>query len=80
MFSNEAEIDTQHHYKSLKKQVVENIMKFMKTFFSDVKTMVLEGFVVCMRERRGINKNIKNESKIHPKIDVKTMLKKVMPK
>ena len=45
-----------------------------------VKTMVLEGFAGWVCERKRYQTNIKNESKTHSKIDVKTMLKKVMPK
>ena len=50
-----------------------NSLKFI------AKTIVVEGFAGCVRERKGYQRNIKNESKIHPEIDVKTMLKKVMP-
>ena len=41
-----------------------------------VKNMcVYEGLQGCVRERKGINKNINNDTKIYPKIDDKSMHK-----
>ena len=41
-----------------------------------VKTKVFEGFEGCVRERERYQKNIKNETKKHHKIDKKIMLEK----
>ena len=44
-----------------------------------VQMMVFEGVAGRVPERKRYQTNIKNEGKIHPGIDVKTMLNKVMP-
>ena len=41
--------------------------------------MVVEGFVVCVCERKRYQTNVKHVIQIKYKIDVKTMLNKMMP-
>ena len=47
----------------------------VKTLKFIVKTNVFDGLEGCMCERERYQKNIKNETKIHPKIDDKSIQK-----
>ena len=41
----------------------------VKSFKLIVETNLFEGLARCVRERKGINKNIKHDTKIYPQID-----------
>ena len=58
------------------------IMFFLngRIFEIHLKHIVVEGVAGCVRRRKRYQQNIKNESKHRYKIDVKTILKQVMPK
>ena len=94
-FKNEGKIDTQTHQKSMRKLVTKKIRKLIKNHVSlngrmvkslkfIVKTSVLDGSEGCMYERQRYQKNIKNDTQIHPKIDEQSIqnscLKKGYPK
>ena len=81
IFKHEAEIDVRNHQQSVPKQAAKQIMEIMKIMFFwcvktckfIFKTMVVEGFAVCVRERKRYQTNIKNETKIHLTIGTKLM-------
>ena len=78
---NGIKIDAKSHHKSMRKLVTKKSGKSSKIMFFwmvrslevIVRTNVFDGLEGCMCERWRYQKNIKNETKVHPKIDEKSI-------
>ena len=76
-FQNGSKIDTKTHQESMPKLVTKKIGKIIKNHVSlngkiigiHCKTNIFDGLEGCMCARWSIQKNIKNDTKMHPQID-----------